>query len=414
MRTELNLKKYLWRTAMGILIFTLIPYVYNFSGLGLYGYGYNVGGTVLWTASAFLIALLYWSTVKKRDIQALVFIPSPLRLDGTVYAASIVFVVLYVVFVFLSRLPSISMSTILDTSSNYSELTRGGGNVSLNVLGQLGAVLAPLSMLFIPRAILETRIRYYLIVPALIFVICNLLMGKRQIFLFFCMMCFFSLIIARPKLNIRKFLGYMTIGVFVLSAMLYFGYSRGGWSSLDEQLAHNSRVLNLKKHQNLAFLGLPFLYTGGGAEVLSVAVDHFEPTYKPFSVTNSFLLRRINSVVNYVDYEKDIVPHTSGQLALYLGSFGRIWAGGNLQLYAEGGWWLTAAWYASLLFWWRYIIWRVRRGRAESVDFVVFSSVVTLHMLVFPLRDQFIFFTFLWYVLFVLLRHLRWDLKVSR
>jgi oligosaccharide repeat unit polymerase len=407
-------KAFFKRLFWGVAIITALPFLYNYFELASYDYGYSFGGTSLWLCTA-ILALILWSVGFRhsgagRSREDISFRSNlkPLLLIAWVGT------LLYVVFVFLQRLPS--GAEIFDVKEAYDAFGPGADStIGLSPLGALGAVTAPISLLLIPYSIHRAGLqRLYLAAPAILFVTANLLMGKRQILMFAALLMIFTLVAKGHKFSFRRIVGILLVFISTVALAVYLGFMRSGFGTFETQLYHNSKYLNFAPADYLAFSGLLFLYVGGGAEVLSVATDHFRPTYVPFSVTNTFLQRRINSVIDYVDYERDVVPYTSGVLEYHLGSFGRIWAGGNLQLFAEGGYIWVVGWYVFLMGWFVYIRGLAQRGRAEILDLTVFASVFLHHMFVFPLRDQLIFFTFLYYVLFIVVpRHFRWGRRGS-
>lgn len=378
---------------------TIIPYAYNISGIGYYGYGYSVGGVILSLMSVILTSIFWIRTTRWRNPFGINFTLSRIIKPRNIWMLSWLSVPLYVYFVFVSRIQS--GVNLLDVQQIYLALGPTSNQTpSLSPVGGLSAILAPISLLLIPYAIQEGgRKGAVFAMPAIIFIASNLMMGKRQLLMFAFFLTFFSLIACGRKFKLKKVLMIVISLTLFMGTSIYFGLSRSGFTSYAAQATHNSQYLAKHVPDFLAFLGLLFLYTGGGAEVLSVATDHFEPTYLPFSVTNSFLLRRINGIMDYVNYEQDVVPYTSGVLETYLGSFGRIWAGGNLQLFAEGGYFLVIFWYLTMIAWFRYIHRKLKRGSADVTDLSMFGAVIVHHLFVFPLRDQLIFFAFVYYVL---------------
>ena len=246
--------------------------------------------------------------------------------------------------------------------------------------------------------------------PSIILVVINLLAAKRQISLFFVsiflIMYAYNASALGKKLStgIKFYTKAIIVSCAFIAISLTVGFLRSGFSDFDTQLSQNQRGVS---ETAAPLAGLMWGYIGNVPEYLSIVTENVEPLYLPFVSTNSFILRRINSVFDYVDYERDVVPMTSGVVENITGMFSRSWAGGNLQLYIEGGYILIFFWYLSLWYWWKYIFYRAARGNEVLTDVCFFGAIYFINLFVFALRDQLIFLSFFCYCLVIFTRHVR-------
>ena len=177
------------------------------------------------------------------------------------------------------------------------------------MIGMLGVILAPLGLILLPQALrAKITTSVFLILPiALIFSI-NLLMAKRQITLFIFLMMLSFWFATSVRIKAKKILHGLVLAFSFVAVIFYVGFSRSGFDSVSTQLSQNQHGV---QNFSAPILGLFWGYIGSGPEFLSITVEEVDPLYKPFSMTNSFVLRRINSIIPYLDYETDVVPITT-------------------------------------------------------------------------------------------------------
>jgi len=304
--------------------------------------------------------------------------------------------------VVIQRLEGVSL---FDIRSLYRHFSSSGDAERLTIIGLIGVLFVPLSfVLFAMRENFFGLKKYLLVIPVIVFVILNLLMAKRQISLFFIFFLLGIFIFRAPKINLKFFLRGAIVAFLFLTVVIYVGFQRSGFDSFDTQLKQN-------QHEQSVFVapifGLMWGYLGSGPEFLSVLTDNVDPLYLPFSTTNSFILRRINSIIDYVDYERDVTTKTTDVVENVTGLFARSWAGGVLQLYIEGGLFLIVAWYLTLFIWFKYILYRFGKGFPVLLDVSFFNAIFVMNLFVFPFKDQNVFLAFFWYLLVVATRHVR-------
>lgn len=311
-----------------------------------------------------------------------------------------------------SRLDNLSL---FDVRSLYLHFGPDGNSQRLSFLGMIGVLLAPASLPLFALGQNQSGLkRVFLISPVLIFCFLNLLLAKRQIFLFLMFFVVSMVIIRAPKINIKVLSTALLFISLFLAGSLYVGFQRSGFASFDVQLENNQPIRTNEILKNAPVLGLAWGYLGGGPELLSIYTDHVDPVYRPFATTNSFILQRINGIFDYVDYEKDIIPVTAGVVESITGMFLRTWGGGVVQLYVEGGYFLIFAWYISILFWFKYIKYRALNGHDILLDASYFGAIFLHNLFVFPLKDQNLFIAVVWYGLILAARHLRYGrLKIK-
>lgn len=400
-----QLSKYVNRLTVLSISILSIPIFYLLFTPYTYGYGLNFYGIFLYFSPLFLL-LVVTTKVRKsykregsnRHITPQQKFPSWLVILACFGLAA------YVYGVVIQRIGSVN---IFDIRSLYLHFGSDGDAERLSIVGLLGVFFVPISfVLFAVSENFSGLKKILLIIPIISFVILNLLMAKRQISLFFIFFILSMLIFRVPRISAKVLMkGLLAISLFLVIST-YVGFQRSGFDSIDTQLEQNQHDQSV----SLApILGLTWGYIGSGPEFLSILTDNVDPLYMPFSTTNSFILRRINSVTDYIDYERDIVPATTGVVENITGLGARSWAGGVLQLYIEGGFVLIIGWYLSLFLWFRYILYRSENGFSMLLDTSFFGAIVVMNLFVFPFKDQNVFLAFCWYVLMVAARHVRYG-----
>jgi hypothetical protein len=401
-----QLKTYFNRLTLCSFIILFIPIFYLIFTPYNYGYGLNFSGILLYYSPIIVLLLLRksvsnFSNSKPKIDKSKMFQKAPPWL----LVISYIGLITYFYGVVWNRLDSLSL---FDMKSLYVHFGPDGNAQRLSILGIIGVLLVPASLpLFVMGQNHSWLKKFFLISPILIFCFLNLLMGKRQIFLFFMFFLVSMIIFRAPRINAKIFfIAILSISLF-LALSLNVGFQRSGFDTFDAQIQNNQHNSSNETSKIAPVFGLAWGYVGGGPELLSIYSDHVDPVYRPFATTNSFILRRINGIIDYIDYEKDIIPLTAVVVENITGMFKRTWGGGVVQLYVEGGYFLIITWYVSLFLWFKYIKYRTRHGFGILLDASYFGAIFFHNLFIFPFKDQNIFIAFLWYVIILVSRHVR-------
>jgi len=387
-----------------------IPVFYLIFTPYTYGYGLNFYGVFLYFSPLLLLIafkVIINNTYKKKEIKlhAIAHPKLPVWLLFLAYFGLFA----YAYGVVLDRIGDVN---IFDIRSLYLHFGSDGDSGNLSFIGLLGVLFVPISfILFAVSKQFSWSKKIILMLPVMVFVTLNLLLAKRQLSLYFIFFLLSIVVFTVSKVNTRVLIKSIFGILLFLFIVMGVGFQRSGFDTVETQLEQNQHG---ESESISPLLGLTWGYVGSGPEFLSIITDNVEPVYLPFSTTNSFILRRINSITDYVDYERDIVPKTTDVVENITGLFARSWAGGVLQVYIEGGLFLIIAWYFSLILWLRYICYRFVNGFDVLLDTTFFGSTFLMYLFVFPFKDQNLFLAFFWYLLVVLLRHVRYGrLKIK-
>ncbi|MCR3969143.1 O-antigen polymerase [Aeromonas veronii] len=313
-------------------------------------------------------------------------------------------------------------SSGVDLSSSF------GANRNTFTSGD-GGILSQLSVLFSGALVLSVMMynnvsmkgncyKKHLIFLSLFIVICNLIVGNRQILNIFAFVFLIKYFIINDRINLlsKKFFLFSFILVFIISFMLWFQFKRqdfvvGGISGQMDFLYSISNIECTAKNFCNSIFAAPFLYIfqyygneyHGLTAVLSLDVD--SPI---FSQTLPVVYRRYSDFMG-LPTQEEIRQMVHGAIENKYNIFPRFWSTMYSQIYLDFGWFgiITFNVIITCCITYNRVKFYLFGNYVNYLNYVFCLFFMTFGLMFFPLVEPLIFFMLLFLMAFNIIKKLK-------